>query len=292
MQTLPDGTTTAALILNYNYPIEDNTATGSLASSVAAQVDTYTNTSSLLGILYDYLSTLRTNLTDISTAATTVSPHLNNASMGAQITATDTVLGQVQDNLDGINTKLKSLTSLLANIDSFTSSYEIILYGVILGISMLILAGIVFVKCLGCIKCRYFLYVLCVITLFLCLITFLLTVVLALLTPSLYYTCDYFQGRFDSPSTFTSMMNTLQGSDYDTLVNNFAQCFGGTYDFMTVMNPTLSNYIAHLRTAVHNSKNYDFTSMTTNIDTKVSNLGTAIDDAGLGNVPDFDTTSS
>ena len=87
-------------------------------------------------------------------------------------------------------------------------------------------------------------------------------------------------------------MNTLQGSDYDTLVNNFAQCFGGTYDFMTVMNPTLSNYIAHLRTAVHNSKNYDFTSMTTNIDTKVSNLGTAIDDAGLGNVPDFDTTSS
>ena len=44
--------------------------------------------------------------------------------------------------------------------------------------------------------------------------------------------------------------------------------------------------------AVHNSKEYDFTSMTTNLNTKVSNLGTAIDDAGFGNVPDFDTSST
>ena len=246
MQTLPDGTTTAALNLNYNYPIENAGSTGTLASAVAASIDTYTNSTSLLGTLYDFVNTLRTNLTDISTAATTVSPHLNAAGMGTQITAADTVLGQVQGNLDSINDKMKSVMSLLANIDSFTSSYELALYGVILGVSLMVLLGIIFVKCMGMMRCRYFLYALCVVALFLCLFTFLLTVILGLLTPSLYYTCDYFEGKFDSPSAFTSMMTTLQGSEYDTLVNNFAECFGGTYDFMTVLNPTLSSYITQL----------------------------------------------
>ena len=99
MQTMPDGITTQPLTLNYDYPLEDAVATGSLASVVAANIDTYTNSTSLLGQLYSFVSTLKNNMTEISTAATTISPQLNAAGMGTQITAADSVLSTVQNQL-------------------------------------------------------------------------------------------------------------------------------------------------------------------------------------------------
>ena len=72
----------------------------------------------------------------------------------------------------------------------------------------------------------------------------------------------------------------------------FSQCFGGTNDFLTVTEPTLSGYVSQLKTSVFNSYQYNFTDFTTNINSKLTTMSTAIDNAGLGNLPDFDTTTS
>ena len=106
------------------------------------------------------------------------------------------------------------MKSTLDSIDSYTSEYQLILYGVILGMGLMVLTGVVFIKCFNVNKCRYFLCAVCVVLLFLCVFMFMLTVVLAILTPSLYYTCNYFDGKFESPSAFESMMTTLKGTEY------------------------------------------------------------------------------
>lgn len=59
-----------------------------------------------------------------------------------------------------------------------------------------------------------------------------------------------------------------------------------------MVDPTLSGYISQLKTAVFNSAQYNFTSMTTNLNDKLSAMSTAIDNTGLGHIPDFNVGSS
>lgn len=147
-------------------------------------------------------------------------------------------------------------------------------------------------KCFHMLSCRFFLYFLCLLCFLLCLVVFALAIVLSLLSPALYYSCDYLTGKFSSPSEFSKMLSTLQGSAYNDLSANFAQCFGGTNQFITIVSPPLASYISQLKTTVYNSKQYDFTAMTTNTNALVSALATAVDNAGNGKVPDFDPSSS
>lgn len=146
--------------------------------------------STLLGSLYTYVTNnILTNLTSITTAASSVSPHLTALDMGAQITATDTGLATIQSNLDSLNSQMSNVLSLLANIDTYNINYSITFYGIILGLALLILIAIIFMKCFGMLSCRYFIYFICLFMFFLCALLFLYSIILAILMPSLYYTC-------------------------------------------------------------------------------------------------------
>lgn len=61
---------------------------------------------------------------------------------------------------------------------------------------------------------------------------------------------------------------------------------------MTLVNPTLQGYITQLQNSVFNSKQYDFTAMTNSIDSQLTVLKSVIDSYGLGDLPDFDVTST
>lgn len=184
------------------------------------------------------------------------------------------------------------MLSLLSNIDSYNIKYAIIFYGVVLGQALLILIAIVFLKCFKMLSCRYFIYFVCFIMFFFTLLLFLATIILSILMPTLYYTCSYFENTFTTPSAFTSMILTLQGASYSNIANQFAQCFGGTNDFMTVVNPTLQGYISQLKTSVFGTNQYDFTTMNGTLNSKITNLQSVIDDIGLGHLPDFDITTT
>lgn len=268
------------------------TTTGTFSTVLGPQIGTYGVDSTLLGALYAYItSDILTNMTRIATAASQVAPHLNAGDMGAQITIADAALAIIQDNLDSMNAQFKNVLSLLANIDSYNISYSIVFYGVILGLSVLILLAIIFMKCFNMLTCRYFIYLICFFMFCFCLLLFAYAIILAIMTPTLYYTCQYFQNAFTSPTAFTSMITTLQGSSFTNLANQFAQCFGGNNGFMLNINPTLQGYISQLKTSVFDSYQYDFTGMTTKVNSQVTTMQTKIDDIGLGHLPDFDMTT-
>jgi hypothetical protein len=117
------------------------------------------------------------------------------------------------------------------------------IYGTFLGLSILIIIGIIFVKCLNLIGCRYCLYFCCLVCFFACLIAFAFAIVLSLIMPSLFYTCSYFSSAFNNPTQFSSTITTIGGSNYQNISSYFSQCFGGTNDFLTQINPSLSSYI-------------------------------------------------
>jgi hypothetical protein len=155
-------------------------------------IGTYGVNTTLLGSLYSYISTLSTNMSTIANSASSVNPHLTSTDMGAQITVTDGVLAGVQNNLDSLHSQIKNVLSLLSSIDNANNAYSVLFYGIILGLALLILLAIVFLKCLNAIQCRYFIYFLCLIMACFCIILFLYAIILALIMPTLFYTCSYF----------------------------------------------------------------------------------------------------
>ena len=80
----------------------------------------------------------------------------------------------------------------------------------------------------------------------------------------------------------------MQGSEYADMANHFAQCFGGTKDFITNVNPTLSGQISNLKKAVFN----DFPAMTIQINARLLAMNSLIDSVGNGAIPDFDISSA
>ena len=101
MQTMPTGANTLEFSQTYPYPLH-TTPSGTLSTVLGPKIGVFSNTSSLLGDLYNYVTTLEANLTTITSAASGVHPHITSADMGARITATDTILTNVQTSLDGM----------------------------------------------------------------------------------------------------------------------------------------------------------------------------------------------
>lgn len=212
LQNIPRGTDSLQFSQTYNYPLDSLTVSGTFNSVLGPLFGTYGVDTTLLGSLYKYITQLSTNMSTISSSASSVSPHLTSGDMGVEITNADGVLAGVQDNLDSLHSQIKNLLSLLSNIDTQITTYSIILYGVILGLALLTLLAIVFLKCLNAIKCRYFIYIICFLLVFLCMILFIYAIILAIMMPTLFYTCSYFENTFTSPTDFTNSILTLQGN--------------------------------------------------------------------------------
>jgi hypothetical protein len=102
MKNVPNGVDSNLLTFSYNYPLDDSTPTDTLTSEIGTKIGVYTDNTKLLGKLYNLINTLQTNLTNIKTAASNVYPQLTSGNMGSQITATDTILSQVEDNLNSL----------------------------------------------------------------------------------------------------------------------------------------------------------------------------------------------
>lgn len=222
LMNVPKGTDSLEFSQSYNWPLESSSTTSTLTGVVGPSVGTFGVSSTKLGALYSYVSSMHDNITAITTAASNVEPSLNAGDMGAQITVADGVLSTVQSNLDSMKSQVENVLSLLKNIDSWNINYSIPFYGVVLGMACLIIIAIIFLKCLNMLGCRYLIYFVSLILFFFCLLLFVYAVVLALLMPSLFYTCSYFQDTFTSPTSFTSTIITLLGSGQTTLANKFA----------------------------------------------------------------------
>ena len=291
LQIMPNGGNNLQFSLNYNYPLESSTTTGTLSTVLGPKVGTFGSSSTLLGSIYGEVSALETNLTSITAAASSVGPHLTAGDMGVQISAADAVLTQVESNFNSLSQKLKDIMTQLNYIDTINKKYSFALYGTVMGVGILVLIGIILVKCFDAISCRHCLWLLCFVCFFLALVLLIFASALATTMATTYYSCVYLGDAFTDPTSFTNVVGALvgQGGDVSTY---FSQCFGGTNDFITRVNPTLSGYISQLKTSVFGAALYNFTYMTTSLNTRLSSLSSAIDQVGLGQVPDFDPFSA
>lgn len=248
VKSVPNGVDYAQFSQSYNYPLDESSSTATLASLLGPKVGQFDQPSTLLGDLYQYLTTIQAKLTAIATASS-VEAQLTDSTandFGDSIGKADAVLATVKGNLESIQSSLESVMGLTHSLDSYIQQYSIALYGSILGCAVAAILGVVFMKCLNVLCCRHLLYFVCFLLFFLCAALFLYAIVLSVLMTSMHYTCAYVEDTFTSPSKFTQTFTDIYGSKYSQLTTTFSECFGGTNDFMLNVDVSLKGYLSQL----------------------------------------------
>lgn len=143
--------------------------------------------------------------------------------------------------------------------DTYSKQYSLALYGGILGLSIAVILGIVFLKCLNVMCCRHLIYLVCIIFFFICLILFIYTIVLSIVMTSVHYSCTYLDDSFTSPTKFIQTITDTYEQKHVKFKTVFSECFGGTNNFMLEVDPNLDGYLSQLKSTVVNSHQFDFT---------------------------------
>lgn len=70
---------------------------------------------------------------------------------------------------------------------------EYLYYGLLIGLSALMIVVVSCTVFMPSEKCRYFMYFLCVVLFVFCIVAFLFCIFMSVINPMLYYTCEYVQ---------------------------------------------------------------------------------------------------
>ena len=128
-----------------------------------------------------------------------------------------------------------------------------IIYGVMLGLSVLALLGVVLMTFCDKYKCRYLMYFSCVILFFLGILGFLIAMIFSILVPVMYFLC----GWLDVTLTSTGFSGNTQKFLSDAQVRNIiGTCLvGGTGDILNAIGgSTVSAPINGLKDAIKKTK--------------------------------------
>ena len=87
---------------------------------------------------------------------------------------------------------------------------EYVYFGVLIGLSVvMILAVSCTVFCMSD-KCRYLMYMICVLLFFFCLVAFIYCIVVSIINPILYYSCQYVEENLSSKAKLKGIYFLMQ----------------------------------------------------------------------------------
>ena len=226
--TMPNGIDTNQLSLSYSYPLHDTTNnTGTLNSKFVDVLGTYITSDTLTHTLYSTVDAVKDSLESIKNSSAEISPQLTSSGIGANIDTVIEVIDPLIDVIKSTDTLLGTILAISSSIDSYFDQYAIAFYGCVLGLSLLVVIGIVLIKCFKVLCCRFLMYFACFFLFFVCLVGLVLSSALSLSLPIMYYSCDYITTSFESGDNFKAMVEQVGGSEYEDFGNYFSVCLAG-----------------------------------------------------------------
>jgi hypothetical protein len=285
VKNVPDGAGSAAVI-SYLGNIGDTApATGSsIPSKFVDVLGDSTNTQSIVGILYSALSDTSTTLNAIKTGADGFAGGIG--PFQSQIGTITDSLGKVKNQIKDLDSSLSSSLELMDTPKSMGTMVISIIYGVMLGLSVLALLGVVLMTFCDKYKCRYLMYFSCVILFFLGILGFLLAIIFSIIVPVLYFLCGWLDVTLQS-TTFSAntgkFLTDLQVRDI------ISTCLvGGSGDIIAVVGgASVGTTINGLKDSVSKTNAFNTTSSTNDIISKLNQVTDTIKDFQFGRIIDI-----
>jgi hypothetical protein len=271
VKKLPDGLGTGLAPIIYKGDIGTAGASTPITSVLVDVLGDSTNPGSVVGGLYPTLSSLGTLLNDIKAGSD---------SFGSQISSFTGQIGAITSDLDKVKTQMRDLdNSLSSSLDLLETPKSMgamvisVIYGVMLGLSVLALLGVVLMTFCDKYKCRYLMYFSCVILFFLGLLGFLLAVIFSILVPVMFFLCEWLDVTLQS-STFAG--NTGKFLTDTGVRNIIGTCLnGGSGDIISAVGgASVGTAINGLKDAMSKINAFNTTERSNNI---TSNLGQVTD---------------
>lgn len=276
--------------LIYNTKISDafGTTTGTTESMFAGILGS-SNTSGIIGTFYTSFSNTTDTLDSIRAgAASFVS---GAGSFGSSISTVTNDLNKVKTQINDLDSSLSSALDVMETPKSAGTLVISLIYGIMLGLSVLALLGVVLMTFCDKYKCRYLMYFSCVILFFLGILGFLLAIIFSILVPVIFLMCEW----LDVTMTSTGFNTNTQKFISDTQVRNIVStCLvGGNGDIIAAIGAgTVSNTINGLRDSIQKTNSFNTSSTLADINTALANITQSINKFKNGEIIDVTDTDS
>jgi hypothetical protein len=239
--------------------------------------------------LYSSLSNTTTLLNSIQTGASGFSSGISNFQSSTANINSD--LTKVKNQITDFDSSLSSTLSLIDTPKKMGTMVISIVYGVMLGLSVLALLGVVLMTFCDKYKCRYLMYFSCVILFFLGILGFLIAMIFSIIVPVLYLLC----GWLDVTVTTAGFAGNTQKFLSDASVRNIiGSCLvGGTGDILgAIGGASVSAPINDLKDAVQKTKSFNTTAISGTITSNLNQITATLTDFQFGRIIDIDDANA
>lgn len=283
VKKVPDGLGGPAVI-NYMGDIGTAGASTPIASAFVDVLGDDTKPDSVVGGLYPTLSSLGALLNDIKAGS---------AGFAGQIDSFTGQIGAITNDLDKVRVQMRDLdNSLSSSLDILETPKSMgtlvisLIYGIMLGLSVLALLGVVLMTFCDKYKCRYLMYFSCVILFFLGILGFLIAIIFSIIVPVMFFLCEWLDVTLQS-STFSG--NTGKFLSDNQVRNIIGTCLpGGTGDIISVVGgASVGTAINGLKDAMSKINDFNTTQRSNNITTNLGQVSDLLMDFRYGRIIDI-----
>ena len=231
------------------------------------------NTSGIIGTFYTSFSSTTSTLDSIKTGASAFAG--GSGAFSSSIGSITNDLGKVKTQMNDLDKSLSSILDLMDTPKSAGTLVISLIYGVMLGLSILALLGVVLMTFCDKYKCRYLMYFSCVFLFFLGILGFLIAIIFSIIVPAMFLLCEW----LDVTVTSTGFAGNTQKFISDTQVQNIiGSCLvGGTGDIIAAVGgASIGTTINGLKDSITKTDAFNTTATMADITTALNNITASI----------------
>lgn len=264
-------------------------------SSFSAVLGNPTIANTLSYGLYSVIDTLYTEMTSIEDSITTFNTATSGGDIKNQITEAVNQFSPINTQINDLDTTVYDMFATASPILQYLKLGVLVFFAVSIGLASIIALGAIFTAFCEMPKCRFLMYVFCILTVVIIVLGFLITTVFAIMSPILYMGCTVLNSGLESQTGFNTFTTNI-GLGSNDVTNIVSVCLtGGNGEILEALGVAqiddLNNNLANMSTIMSgftSYANFDTSAITTG----ASNVSTQIGYFADGKINDIFTTAS
>lgn len=220
IETLGLGGANSSFSLTYTDPTPASSSYTAL-SGFSSILGTPTTSDTLSYIMYAIIDALYSAMGTLSTNINNIDTVTGNGDLKSQITQGVDSFSPINDQIDALDDTIYEMFGVVGPILGYIRLAVLIFFSVALGLGTLVVIGVVFMTFCDKPKCRYLMYIPCILITIIVVLGFLIAVILSIMAPVLYMGCTVLNTGLDTQQGFVNLTGNLglNGNNITSLVS-------------------------------------------------------------------------
>lgn len=250
------------------------------------------DTGGIIGTFFISFSAITSTLDSIKNGASAFAG--GSGTFTSSITGVTSDLNNVKNQINDLDSSLQSALDALETPKSAGGMVISLIYGVMLGLSILAMLGVVLMTFCDKYKCRYLMYFSCVVLFFIGIVGFLIAIIFSIIVPVMFLLCEWLDVTITSSGFNTNTQKFISDTQVQNIIGTCLE--GGSGDIMSVVGGgSVDTTINGLRESIQKSNSFNTSAALADINVALGNITQTIDKFKNGeiiDVTDFDSMNA